>query len=93
MTTPPRKYSSAFKAKVAIEALQGTSAGELSRRHRITAKIVYKWKQHLLENVWRAFEIGVGDEHGAEREAELLKKIGELAVERDFLSGKLGRLR
>ena len=34
-----------------------------------------------------------GDHAGAEREGELLRKIGELTVERDFLSNGLGRLR
>jgi len=33
------------------------------------------------------------DGGGSEREDELLKKIGELTVERDFLSRGLGRLR
>jgi hypothetical protein len=48
----------------------------------------------LLENVARAFEaeeVGGGD--ASLREAELLQKIGELTVDRDFLSRGLGRLR
>ena len=48
----------------------------------------------LLENVTRAFEteeVGGGD--ASMREAELLQKIGELTMERDFLSHGLGRLR
>ena len=47
-----------------------------------------------LENVERAFEseeIREGD--ASVREAELLQKIGELTVERDYLSRGLGRLR
>jgi hypothetical protein len=48
----------------------------------------------LLENVERAFETEEGSGgDGSGREAELLQKIGELAVERDFLSRGLGRLR
>ncbi len=35
---------------------------------------------------------GAGGE-SSEREGELLKKIGELTVERDFLSNGLGRFR
>jgi transposase-like protein len=67
---------------------------ELSRRHQVHANQIYKWKRQLLENVARAFEAeegGGGD--GPGREAELLQKIGELTVERDFLSRGLGRSR
>ena len=53
----------------------------------------HKWKRQLAENVSRAFEAeGIGGD-GSEREGELLKKIGELTVERDFLANGLGRLR
>ena len=47
------------------------------------------------ENAARAFANGEAtkSENGsAEREDQLLKKIGELTVERDFLSRRLGRL-
>jgi hypothetical protein len=54
---------------------------------------VYKWKRELLENASRAFDSGADEGAVSEREGELLKKIGELTVERDFLSNGLGRLR
>ena len=41
----------------------------------------------------RAFESEGEDGDGSARESELLQKIGELTVERDFLSRGLGRLR
>ena len=41
----------------------------------------------------RAFEVEGSNGDGSEREDELLKKIGELTVERDFLANGLDRLR
>ena len=94
------RHSAAFKAKVALEALrEQETVPELSRRHKVHANQIYKWKRQLLENVAKAFEAEEGGGDGTAREAELLQKIGELTVERDFChegsvdpgSGPVGR--
>ena len=88
-----RNHSSAFKAKVALEAVrEQESVGEIARRYKLHANVVANWKRQLAENVARVFETG-GEHDGTERESELLQKIGELTVERDFLAKGLGRLR
>lgn len=90
-----KKHSPAFKAKVALEAVrEQESVAQIARRHKVHANIVYKWKRQLLENLPLVFEVDQGEGNDAsEREAELLKKIGELTMERDFLSEGLGRCR
>ena len=93
MKSTRRKHSPAFKAKVALAAIkeEGTVA-EIARRYKVHANRVYKWKAQLLENLSQLFETEVSGD-ASEREAELLRKIGELTVERDFLSRGLERSR
>ncbi len=94
MKSTRTKHSPEFKAKVALAAIrEEDTVPALSKRFGIHATQIYKWKREFLENAGRAFS-GSDDKAGSsEREEELLKKIGELTVERDFLSKGLGRLR
>lgn len=88
-----RNHSPGFKAKVALEALrEQESVAEIARRYGLHGNVVANWKRQLEENIERVFETGASHD-GSERESELLKKIGELTVERDFLARGLGRLR
>lgn len=89
------RHSPAFKAKVALAAIrEEESVAEIARRYKVHANVVYKWKRQMLDNLPRVFESeGHDGSSSSEREDELLKKIGELTVERDFLSDGLGRSR
>lgn len=94
MKTSRRKFSGAFKAQVAIEALkERESLAELSKRFEVHPNIISKWKQEFLERAAEIFETKSPDKQAQVDIDRLYSKIGQLEMERDFLkkvSKKLG---
>ena len=82
-----------YKAKVALEALKGErTVAELSSRFSVHPTLIHQWKKALLEGASGVFERGcAAKDPGLDKAAlkDLHAKIGELTVERDFLSEKL----
>ena len=95
MKSTRTRHSAAFKAKVALAAIrEQETVPELARRHGVHANQIYKWKKEFLERAAAVFEHEAEASSGStERERELLEKIGELTVERDFLARGLERRR
>ena len=88
-----KRFDGRFKARVALDAIQEKeSLAQLGKRHGVHPVQVGQWKRQLIERAPAAFENDVGRDV-ERREEELLRKIGELAVERDFLSRGLQRSR
>jgi len=91
MKASRRRFTAAFKAQVALEALrESETIAQLAQRHKIHPNQIYKWKRELLENATSAFD-AKKPSTGAGREAELLQKMGELTMERDFMARGIER--
>ncbi|MCB0800369.1 MAG: transposase [Bacteroidales bacterium] len=93
MKSKRQKHSAAFKAKVAIEALQEReSLSELSQKYGIHPNMISRWKKEFLE---RAPELFDKPGHDKKEDVDLEKlyaKIGQLEMEREFLKKNLKKL-
>ena len=88
-----RNHTPAFKAKVAVAAIKGDqTVAELAKRFDVHPNSIVQWKAELLERAGEIFE-GARSPKGAETDVrDLHAKIGQLALENDFLERALGRI-
>ena len=89
MSKQRRRYTPAFKAKVALAAIKGDKTlVELSEQFDIHANQITQWKNQLLDRAGDAFD-GAGSKEPPVDVKTLHAKIGELTLENDFLEGAL----
>ena len=89
-----KKYPAELKARVALEALRGDQTmAELSSRYKVHPNLITNWKKKAREGL-----VDVFSDRQQRREAsrdveiqELRAKVGELVIEKDFLSKAFGR--
>ncbi len=88
-----KKHSPAFKAKVALAAIQGDETiAQLTSRFEVHLSQIHAWKRALVEGAPELF----ADNHKSQEKAQeaqinrLYRHIGQLKVERDFLSERSG---
>ena len=85
-----RKFSSTFKAKVAIEAIrEQSSLSELSEKFELEISQISKWKREFLEKSSMVFDLEKPQKTNEKETQKLYEKIGRLEVQIDFLKKKL----
>ncbi len=88
---PRRTHSPAFKAKVALAALKGDKTlAELSKQFDLHQNQITDWKNQLLSNASAVFGATDTTEPDVDLK-ELHAKIGQQALEIDFLAGALNK--
>ena len=91
---PRRNHTPAFKSKVALAAVRGEhTLGELAQQFDVHANQIKQWRDQLLTG---AVDVFGRDGKAAKPEPgidvkTLHAKIGELALENDFLEGALSK--
>ena len=88
-----RNHSPVFKAKVALAAIRGEkTVSELAQLFDVHPNQITQWKSQLQEGAAVVFGAGAAAMPAPAVDLKALHaKIGELALENDFLSGALDK--
>jgi len=88
---PRRNHSAAFKAKVALAAVKGDKMlSELASQFDVHPGQITQWKVQLLETAEELFGGGQRPQPAPDLKG-IHAKIGQQALEIDFLEGALGK--
>jgi transposase len=90
---PRRNHTPAFKAKVSLAALKGDKTlADLAQQFDVHPNQITQWKAQLQEGAAGVFGSEPRNDAAAAVDLKSLHaKIGELALENDFLSGALSK--
>ena len=92
-----KQYDKVFKARVALEALKETDTiYELAKKYEVHTNQISKWKKRLSEEAADIFERpnkkSPEVEKAQKKQEMLLKTVGEMKIENDFLKKKYRQL-
>ena len=96
MARKRQRHSAAFKAKVALAAVQERkTVQELASQFGVHPTMIHGWKKRLVEGAAEVFETrseskARGD--GKSQEGELYEQIGRLKMELEWLKKKADQL-
>lgn len=88
-----KKYSAEFKAKVVLEVIRGDrELGDIADEYNLNPNMVRNWKKDFLKNASSVFDDKRQSKDVRRKEvalenekSQMLKTIGQLTLERDFL--------
>ena len=83
-----KQYTGNQKFKVALDACRwNLTIAELSKKYSIAPSLIQRWKSQLIESGGELFDRGYKpvDERIIFENEQLLKKVGQLTLEVDFL--------
>src|SRR5260370_36800465 len=87
-----RIYTKEFKLAAVQRLEQGVSLGEVARALEVNPNVLQRWRREMRQGPGNAFP-GNGKQRWSEgRIAGLERKIGQQALEIDFLKGGLQRI-
>jgi transposase-like protein len=87
-----RTFTKEFKLAAVQRLEQGVSMGEVARALEVNPNVLHRWRREFRQGPGNAFP-GNGQRRWSEgRVAELERKIGQQALEIDFLKGCLQRI-
>ena len=88
---PKKRYTAAFKAKVALEAIKGhKTLSEIASEFEVHPNQVSQWKRQLRDGLEDVFTDPRRSGRSEEKEKDrLYQEIGRLKVELDWLKKKL----
>ena len=90
-----RSHSSAFKAKVAFEAMKKEkSMAQLSSEYGVHSNLINQWKRRLVQELPEIFSKKKSKQKQDTEElvSELYRQIGQLKVELDWVKKKSEQL-
>jgi transposase-like protein len=95
-----RQYTAEYKAKVVLEVLlEEKHLSEIASRENLSRTQLQNWKREFIENAALVFAQNKVEKDAKqrlqvvqEREDDLMKKVGQLTIENDWLKKKSAQL-